>query len=564
MAKKIQQMVYDVEDVTTIKELMARSVNLYGSRPAFLYDRGGEVGEISYLRAYREMVAFATYLRSILPEGCKVAVTGKNSYNWALTYLAVTCGVGVIVPIDKDLMADQLISLLKDSEAAAVVYSPEQEGKLEGLEGCIKLGMANMSEYIRRGNELLEAGDTSYKTHSINPHALGVLLYTSGTTGVAKGVMLSQYNICFDITHALRRVKVYPEDVALSVAPLHHTYETTVGLLVMMYSGVAVAYNSSLKKLQSELKLYRPTIMAAVPLILDTFRNVIIKKYGKMKGGRAVLALQRVASDVTGNKAGKKIFSIINETFGGRMRLLVCGAALLSPDVFKDYERFGIRLIIGYGLTETAPISAMHSDFYNAPDDIGYPVSGVQLKLDNVNEDGVGELLIKGPNVMLGYYKDHEATAAVMTEDGFFRTGDLARITPKGTYQIAGRAKSMIVSPGGKKIFPEELELYLERSEYIKECLVYEPDPEQMGYLAVAIVPDRESVDVYLDRQGISPDTESYLRAERSLFEAVVRENNLKFPAYKQIHQVYVRHRDFVKTTTKKIKRTDPDNLDNN
>ena len=142
MAKKIQQMVYDVEDVTTIKELMARSVNLYGSRPAFLYDRGGEVGEISYLRAYREMVAFATYLRSILPEGCKVAVTGKNSYNWALTYLAVTCGVGVIVPIDKDLMADQLISLLKDSEAAAVVYSPEQEGKLEGLEGCIKLSMA--------------------------------------------------------------------------------------------------------------------------------------------------------------------------------------------------------------------------------------------------------------------------------------------------------------------------------------------------------------------------------------------------------------------------------------
>lgn len=563
MAKKIQQMVYDVADVTTIKELMERSADLYGVRPAFLYDKGGAVGEISYARVYRETVAFATYLRSILPEGARVAVTGKNSYNWALTYLAVTCGVGVIVPLDKDLMPEQITSLLADSEAQAVIYSPEQECKLKDYDGCIKLNMADMDEYICRGAALVSEGDTSYKDHRIDPHALGVLLYTSGTTGVAKGVMLSQYNICFDLTHALRRVKVYPDDVALSVAPLHHTYETTVGLLVMMYSGVAVAYNSSLKKLQSELKLYRPTVMAAVPLILETFRNVIIKKYGKMKGGRAVLALQRVASDVTGNKAGKKIFSIINETFGGRMRLLVCGAALLSPEVFRDYERFGIRVLIGYGLTETSPISAMHSDFYNAPDDIGFPVSGVQLKLDNVNEDGVGELLIKGPNVMLGYYKNPEETARVMTEDGFFRTGDLARITPKGTYQIAGRAKSMIVSPGGKKIFPEELELYLERSEYIKECLVYEPDPEQMGYLAVAIVPDSENVDIYLDRQGVTPDTESYLRAEKALFDSIVRENNLKFPAYKHIHQVYVRHRDFVKTTTKKIKRNDPDNLDN-
>lgn len=563
MAKKIQQMVYDVADVTTIKELMERSADLYGSRPAFLYDKGGAVGEISYARVYREVVAFATYLRSILPEGARVAVTGKNSYHWALTYLAVTCGVGVIVPLDKDLMPEQITSLLADSEAQAVIYSPEQECKLKDYDGCIKLNMADMDEYICRGTTLVSEGDTSYKDHRIDPHALGVLLYTSGTTGVAKGVMLSQYNICFDLTHALRRVKVYPDDVALSVAPLHHTYETTVGLLVMMYSGVAIAYNSSLKKLQSELKLYRPTVMAAVPLILETFRNVIIKKYGKMKGGRAVLALQRVASDVTGNKAGKKIFSIINETFGGRMRLLVCGAALLSPEVFRDYERFGIRVLIGYGLTETSPISAMHSDFYNAPDDIGFPVSGVQLKLDNVNEDGVGELLIKGPNVMLGYYKNPEETARVMTEDGFFRTGDLARITPKGTYQIAGRAKSMIVSPGGKKIFPEELELYLERSEYIKECLVYEPDPEQMGYLAVAIVPDSENVDIYLDRQGVSPDTESYLRAEKALFDSIVRENNLKFPAYKHIHQVYVRHRDFVKTTTKKIKRNDPDNLDN-
>lgn len=563
MAKKVQQMVYEMEDVTTIKELIERSAMMYGERPALLYEDNGEVAHLTYSQVYEDIKAFATYLRSILPEGAKIAVTGKNSYNWALTYLAVTCGVGVIVPIDKDLMPEQIASIVSDSEAQAIVYSPEQEDKVKEVTDCIKLNMSEMSSYIEKGKELLENGDTTYANHKINPHALGVLLYTSGTTGVAKGVMLSQYNICFDITHALRRVRVYPTDVALSVAPLHHTYETTVGLLVMLYSGVAIAYNSSLKRLQNELKLYRPTVMAVVPLILETFRNVIIKKYNKIKGGRAILAVQRAASDLTGNKAGKKIFGIINETFGGRMRLLVCGAALLSPDVFRDYERFGMKVLIGYGLTETAPVSAMHSDFYNSPDDIGYPVSGVRLKLDNVNEDGVGELLIKGPNVMLGYYKNPEETARVMTEDGYFRTGDLARIKPNGAYQIAGRAKSMIVSPGGKKIFPEELELFLERSEYIKESLVYEPDPEEPGILAAAIIPDDENVREYLMRQGISTDDEGYNVAEKRLFDDIVREQNLKFPHYKHIQKVYIRRRDFVKTTTRKIKRNEPDNLDN-
>lgn len=561
MAK--QNMVYEMEDVTTIKELVERSALMYPELPAFLYEENGSVAHITFERVKNEVMALATYLRSVLPEGAKVAVTGKNSYNWALTYLAVTAGVGVIVPIDKDLMPEQIASLVEDSESVAIMYSPEQEDKVADIKDCIKLNMADMDKYIEQGKALLEAGDTSYKDHKINPHALGVLLYTSGTTGVAKGVMLSQYNICFDITHALRRVKVYPGEVALSVAPLHHTYETTVGLLVMMYSGVAVAYNTSLKRLQTELKLFRPTIMAVVPLILETFRNVIIKKYNKIKGGRTVLALQRFASDITGKKAGKRIFGIINDTFGGRMRLIVCGAALLSPDVFRDYERFGIKLLIGYGLTETAPISAMHSDFYNAPDDIGFPVSGVHLKLDEVNEDGVGELLVKGPNVMLGYYKNPEETAKAMTEDGYFRTGDLARIKPNGAFQIAGRAKSMIVSPGGKKIFPEELELYLERSEYIKESLVYEPDPDAPGVIAAAVIPDDDNVQAYLSRQGISHGDGDYTAAEKKLMEDIVREQNLKFPHYKHIQKVYVRKRDFVKTTTRKIKRNERDNLDN-
>ncbi len=560
--KKHTEFVYDVAAVTTFRELMARSAELYTDRIAFLYYEGDALREVTYGQAYRDMIAFATYLRSRLPEGCKIAVTGKNSYHWVLTYLAVACGVGVIVPIDKDLRADEIAGLVADSESLAIVYSPEQAEKVTDLpENCLALNMATMEEYLAEGQALLDGGDTSYESHRVDPHALGVLLYTSGTTGVAKGVMLSQYNICFDITHVLRRLRIYPDDRALSVAPLHHTYEMTAGCLCMLYSGASVAYNSSLRRLQAEMKLFQPTLMAAVPLILETFRNAVIQKYGKIKGGKAILSLQRLASDIGGNgKAGKKIFSIVNNTFGGRMRLLVSGAALLSPEVFRDFERFGIRVMIGYGLTETAPVCIMHNDFYTAPDDIGYPISGVQVRLDDVNEEGVGELVVKGPNVMLGYYKNPEETAKVM-EDGWFHTGDLARLTPQGTYQIAGRAKSMIVSPGGKKIFPEELELFLGKSPYVKECLVYSYGDEHDRKITAAIVPDDETVAAKLEKEGYLAGTEEFTAAEKALFEGLVCQVNAEFPSYKRMNRTVIRHREFVKTTTRKIKRNDPDNI---
>jgi len=556
------QLVYDIPAITTFRELMEHSRTCYAERTAFLYREGDEIREVTYETLYRDMIAFATYLRSRVPEGCKVAVTGKNSYHWVLTYLAVTCGVGVIVPIDKDLRADEIASLMADSEAVAVVYSDEQSDKVADLaESYLTLNMKDMERYLAEGQALLDGGDTSYATHHVDPHALGILLYTSGTTGVAKGVMLSHYNICFDMTHILCRVRVNPEDRALSVAPLHHTYEMTAGCLCMLYSGASIAYNSSLRKLQAEMKLFRPTLMAVVPLILETFRNAIVKKYGQMKGGKTVLALQRAAADVTSSRAArKKIFSVVNDTFGGRMRLLVCGAALLPSEVFRDFERFGIQVMIGYGLTETAPVCLMHNDFYNAPDDIGYPMSGVQVRLDDVNEEGVGELVVKGPNVMLGYYKNPEETARVM-ENGWFHTGDLARVTPKGTYQIAGRAKSMIVTPGGKKVFPEELELYLGKSPYVKECMVYEGGEEGDRKITAAIFPDEETVSAKLAKDGYEPGTGAYEAAERALFEDLVKSVNAKFPPYKRMGRTVIRHREFEKTTTRKIKRNAPDNL---
>ena len=559
--KQRSELVYDVEHVITIRELLERSCKRYADRPAFAMAQGEELSYITYAELYEQTRALATYLRSRVPAGTKVGVTGKNSYHWILTYLAVTCGVGIIVPIDKDLRGEEIAGLVKESGTEVLVYSSEQESKIASVENCLCLDMAQMEDYLNEGRRLLAEGDTAFATHKIDPKALGILLYTSGTTGVAKGVMLSQYNICCDITSVLRRVKVEPTDSVLSVLPLHHTYECTAGHLCMLYSGACIAHNSSLRRLQAELKLYRPTIMAVVPLILETFRNAIIKKYGQMKGGKMILALQRKASDLTGNRSGQKIFGAVSKTFGGRIRMLVCGAALLPPEVFRDYERFGIKVLIGYGLTETAPVCVMHDDHYQAADDIGYPMSGVEARLDDVNEEGVGELCVRGGNVMLGYFNNPEETAKVLDEDGWFHTGDLARMTPHGTYQIAGRAKSMIVSPGGKKIFPEELELYLGASPLVKECLVYEGGEEGNLKITAAIYPDAETMEAKLIKEGYSPDSVEYAEAEKAALEALVKDVNRQFPTYKHIGRTVVRHREFEKTTTKKIRRNAPENL---
>ena len=554
-----EMLVYNIRTVTTFKELLEGSVELYGERTAFLYTESDEaVIEVTYNEAFEQIKAFATYLRSIFPEGARIAVTGKNSYHWALTYLAVTCGVGTIIPIDKDLRADEIEGLLETAEASELVYSSELDEKMSGVkERFTCLNMANMGEYLEKGRELIAAGARDYEEHKINPHDMGIMLFTSGTTGVSKGVMLSQYNICSNIMGVLKKLKVYPEDRAFSVAPLHHTFECTAGFLAIIYGGGSIAYNSSLRKIQTELKLFRPTIMASVPLILNTFRNTIIKKYKKMKGGSAVLSIQRTLSDISGAKTRKKIFGIVNDTFGGRMRLIVCGAAPLEPETFKDYERFGIKVYIGYGLTETSPVVTVHNDFYRSPYDIGYPIVGTSVRLDDVNEEGIGELLVKGPGVMLGYYNNKEETDRVIV-DGWFHTGDLAKKTEQGTYCITGRIKSMIVSPGGKKIFPEELELYLDRSPYVTESMVYESCVNDEPKITAAIFPNTEEIEAKL---GISQGSLEYEAKERELLETLVSETNKKFPNYKHIGRLVIRRTEFEKTTTKKIKRTDPKNL---
>lgn len=556
---------YNVRNVCSIRELIETSVSEFSGNSAFLVkDDKGNIVPISYKRFFEEIKALSTYLCSLGLEYKKIAVIGKNSYDWALSYMAVTCGTGVIVPIDKELKAPEINNILNLSGTDAVIYAKEMEEKIDACDfDGIKICKTEIPELLKKGKSLMASGDESYKNHKIDVYGLGALLYTSGTTGVAKGVMLSQYNIASDVVGTLKTVEVTPTDRTLSVLPLHHTYECTLGLCAILYAGACICYATSLLRLLPEFKEYKPTIFMGVPQLLKAFHTGIMKKVCAIKGGKAFVNVGKRITTLTNKfnpEVAPKIFKSVHEAFGGRLRMILVGAASVDEDVFKDLEKFGFRVYTGYGLTETAPLCIMHNDKERKADTIGLPLAGDKVKLVNENLDGIGEIAIKGPNVMLGYYNDEEATKAAFDEEGYFLTGDLGKIDPdSGHYMIVGRIKNMIVTANGKKIFPEEIEVLLEKCSCIKECMAYGAlnDLEET-IVAVKVFPDYdelEKVGIMKDDPGLEEKMQNYF------LEFVKTKVNKNLPGYKAVHKITIRHREFDKTTTRKIKRMSEDNL---
>ena len=563
---KSNNLVYDVRPVSTIRELIETSAAEFGDRTAFVVKRNSENVEITYKEVLENVKALATFFNAEGLKGCKIAVIGKNSYEWSLTYLAAVCGTGVIVPVDKDLKAPEIKNIISLSGAQAVMCSKELEQTAESLDidGLKKYCMSNMPEYLAAGEEKRAAGDKSYENHLIDPFALGVLIYTSGTTGVAKGVMLSQYNICSDIVAVLKQVKITPDDRTLSVLPLHHTYESMAGFLSMLYAGGSIAYMTSLTHLLADFREYQPTIFIAVPLLLKTIHSGIIKKVKAVPGRSLYLTVGKTITTLSGafsQNVAAKVFASIHNVFGGRLKTILCGAAPLDPAIFKDFEKLGFRMLCGYGLTETSPICIMHSDNVHKAGTVGLPICSSKAKIIDPNEEGIGELAVKGPNVMIGYYNDPEATAEAFDKDGYFKTGDLAKIDPaSGHYVITGRIKNMIVIGNGKKVFPEEIEYLLEKCDGVKECMAYGHTDEQ-GYVTVAvkIYPDFD----YFKELNYDKDSPEFAEYLETFFKTAVKEKvNRNLPAYKAVRKIELRYREFDKTTTKKIKRNSADNME--
>ena len=560
---------YDVRSIRDLKDMLTSSTVLYGDRTAFHVKKteGGPYEPITFRQFKADVDAFGTALLSLGLSGGRVAIVGENRYEWAVTYLSTVNGTGTVVPLDKELPLPELRSLIQRAKVNAIVYTAAKAKDVESLrpdllEGCRLIsmdlagtanGILSWTALLAEGYRRLAEGDHSFLDAKIDIETMRILLFTSGTTDKSKAVMLSHKNIAYDLMDMCAMLYIGPEDTFLSVLPLHHTYECTCGFLSQIYRGSSIAYCEGLRHILKNLKEAKVTVMNCVPLILESMHRRIWDQAAKdpallkkLKTGiRVSNALRVVGIDLR-----RKLFAPIHETFGGHLRLLISGGAAIDPVVVKGLQDLGIHCVQGYGLTECSPIIALNRncDFKN--DSAGLPVPHGEIKIFEPDATGVGEIIARGPNIMLGYYENEEATKACLT-DGWFHTGDLGLIDRDGFVHITGRKKNVIVTKNGKNIYPEEIEYLLGRSPLIQECMVYGRAAEKDGELEVSadIFPNMEKMAEHLGEAAPSADK------VYSAIDEVVRSVNKSLALYKYIRYFTVRDEEFVKTTTKKIIR---------
>ena len=558
---------YDVRYVRDFKDLINQSENLFSQRPAYkLRNKDGIYYEVTYKNFRHSIYYLANSLVNDNFSKAHIAVVGANSYNWSVTYLAVTCSDNIIVPIDKELTTDNMMDVIKDSDSIMLFgdkkYIKAIKARKDELPEDFRFvcfdeaevdGVDYFEDYVDIGRKLYQQGIKHLDNITVDPEATTAILFTSGTTGVSKGVCLSQKNICSVVMGAAGCIKVTEEDQLLSVLPIHHTYECTVGFLYIIYSGACISFNQGLRYITRDFKEVKPTCFITVPLLIEKVHAKIMKKMEEKTAGKLIFKVGKYASKFSkamGIKdLDRKIFAEVIETFGGRLRLIVTGAAAIDPRVAEDFMHMGIDLYIGYGLTECAPLVACNNDRLMLPDSIGTPMPGAEVAIYNPDDLGVGEIWVRGPMVMNGYYKNPEATAEVITSDGWFRTGDLGTCDRHNCYKITGRCKNVIVTKNGKNIFPEEVELYLNTNPVIEESIVYADDVDDETLVSVQIYPNYEQIKNNLKRQDITKED-----VQKSVEEAV-KDVNKKLPKYKKIRNIEISEQEFEKTTTKKIKR---------
>lgn len=563
IAEKLQKKYHKTEPITNFKDLLYRAEHIYKSRTAFkLKDKDNNIYEVTYEQFKNDIVSLGT---SLIEKGLlnkKICVIGKNSYKWAVSYLAASI-VGVVVPIDKELHSDDVINFMNVASAKCILGDNknltlifENISKLQNKDTIfVAFDSKKDDKYnyfdnlLHIGNELLKNGNDEFDKIKIDPNEMRILLFTSGTTGNAKGVCLSQNNICSNILSIYGIVKVKRSDLFFSVLPLHHTYECTIGFLLPIYSGASICFCEGLRYIAQNMLEYHPSVILCVPLLLENLHKKIVKnlntslpkKYQNQKGN-PFKELPCYIKPVVKSK--------IKNSLGGRLRVFIVGAANVNPKILLDIHDFGLNVLQGYGLTECSPLVAGNTDFYQKDDAAGLPIPNVEYKIDSPNSEGVGEIIVKGPNVMLGYYNMEEETKKVLI-DGWFHTGDLGKIDENGYLYITGRCKSVIITKNGKNIYPEEVECYLNDSPLISESLVQgiNKDNSDETYVNAQIFPNIKAITEYL--KGTVPTKEEIFK----IISDVIANVNKKMPNYKHIKNFVIRDKEFEKTTTQKIKR---------
>ena len=567
---KYKESLYEVRDVENLRELIDGSVERFSQRPAFMVKdkTKGKFVSISYKKMQEDIRSLGTSLINLGLRGRKIAVIGENSYYWAISYFAIANGVGVVVPIDRELKEKEVANLLKRAEISAVIYSKKMKKVMDEVLEDRELrktltypiqmdlsddedGRISLRRLLSHGMDLLDNGDRKYLDVEVDSDALAVLLFTSGTTGLAKGVMLSHRNIVSNTVNMSKYVKIIDGGVGLSVLPMHHTYEMTCHVITGLYQGMSIAICEGLKYIQKNLVEAQVNVMLAVPLIFEMMHKKIFskaKESGKEKTLRRMMNISRKIKLYNKGNITRRLFSNVHNVTGGKISQFIAGGAAINPQVIEDYEAMGFPIFQGYGMTECSPIIAVNKDRYSKAAAAGLPLPGTEVKIYNPDEKGIGEIICRGPSVMLGYYRDDDATREAL-RNGWLHTGDYGYFDQDGFLYVSGRKKSVIITKNGKNIFPEEVEFYLTESEYIEEALVHGID----GLRNDDVIIKAEIFPNYPLFENENPEvSEEYI--EEKIGEIIEKINDT-VPKYKRIKRYYIRKTEFEKTTTKKIKR---------
>lgn len=553
----------------SIREMLSVACEKYGDKIAYKsYSASNTLVEMTYKQVLSSYNSLGTAIASLDFFKEKICILSENRPEWMIAYMAIIGGGNTVIPLDKELLPNQIENFINYSEAAAIFCSEKYlpkvlEMNIPGVRliacfdanECADVRVKEYSALLAKGEKLLAAGDIRFTKARYNTSKLSALIFTSGTTGVSKGVMLSEENILTSMTASANMINVPSDSVLISVLPMHHTYETCCGQLAALMLGVTICINNSLKYFMRNLKLFRPTTMVVVPLFVTTLRKKIqdeIKAKGKEKvvniGVKATKALSKVGVD-----ARKVVFGEITKALGGRLTNIICGGAPLDPECVDWFGDFGIKVSQGYGITECSPLVSVNPLITKNPASVGVPIPGSRVKIidedENGNEydveiGGIGEICVKGSHVMLGYYNAPEVTASAFTEEGFFRTGDYGYVDEDGLLYITGRKKNIIVLNNGKNVYPEEIEEYLYKNPLIKECVVVGRTKDSGEVVLTALIyPDFDKFNGAADEVIISR------------IKSEIAEINKGLASFKQIRNIELRKNEFEKTTTQKIIR---------
>lgn len=563
--KKSKRKLYEGEVLKDYRELVNRYKSRYANNVAFEYRHDvhdEKTIKVTYAEFANDIEALGSSLLTLNMENKRVAIIAPNRYEWCVSYLAVGTAGLTVVPLDKSLPDNEIESLIIRSKVDTVIFDNKysevfkkiNQEKKSSLKYYICMddtdGFIKYSEILSKGRELLLADNNEYNNVQINPDEISIILFTSGTTSIAKAVALSQSNICADVTALSQIAKIYETDRFLSFLPLHHTFESTTTFLYGTSCGITIVFCDGLKYIQRNLKEFNITGFVCVPLMLEIMYKKMMKTIEEQGKTKLVNTMRKITRGLLKVKIDvrKKVFKQIFESLGPNLRMFISGGAAISKEAIKAFRDIGINLLQGYGLTETSPVLAGENDVYKRDGSVGFALPGIDIKIDKPNSEGIGEIIAKGPVVMHKYLDNKEATNEVL-KDGWFHTGDLGKFDKDGFLFITGRKKYVIVLKNGKNIFPEELEILINQLGYVSESMVYgKPDKDDDLTICAKIVYNAEEMEKLYPNKS----KEEY----HDIVWQDIRNNiNKQMPAYKYIREIIVTDEPLIKTTTQKVKR---------